>query len=185
MSTIRPTLGPLFAPDWHRPFLRYLDGEQGGGGDGSEKKPETGGDSDLEKARAEAEKWKALSRKNEEQAKANAEKAKKFDELEEANKTEQEKLLARAEAAEKKLAEREAKYAAAATAAEVAKEKGVPVSALRGSTREELEEHADELLTILPKIPPAPSADGQGDQGDNIGDGDMSAEDIVTAATSR
>ena len=161
MSTIRPTLGPLPTPSWHRPFLRYLDGDQGG--DGGEKKPETGGDSDLEKARAEAEKWKALSRKNEEQAKANAEKAKKFDELEEANKTEQEKLLARAEAAEKKLADREAKDAAAATAAEVAKEKGVPVSALRGSTTEELEAHADELLAILPKKDPAPSADGQGE----------------------
>lgn len=184
MSTIRPTLGPLFAPSWHRPFLRYLDGEQGGGGDGGEKKPETGGDSDLEKARAEAEKWKALSRKNEEQAKANAEKAKKFDELEEANKTEQEKLLARAEAAEKKLSEREAKDAAAATAAEVAKEKGVPVSALRGSTKEELEAHADELLAILPKKDPAPSADGQG-EGEQIKTGDMSVEDIVSAATAR
>lgn len=113
------------------------------------------------------------------------EKAKKLDDLEEANKTEQEKLLARAEAAEKKLADREAKDAAAATAAEVAKEKGVPVSALRGSTREELEAHADELLSILPQKPPAPSADGQGNNGDQIGDGDMSADDIVAAATSR
>ncbi|WP_144834093.1 hypothetical protein [Microbacterium sp. BH-3-3-3] len=182
MSDIRPTLGPLPAPSWHRPFLRYIDGDQGAG-DG-DKKPETGGDSDLEKARAEAEKWKALSRKNEEQAKANAEKAKKFDELEEANKTEQEKLLARAEAAEKRIAEREAMDAAAATAAEVAKAKGVPASALRGSTREELEAHADELLELMPKKPAAPSADGQGD-GEQIGDGDMSADDIVNAATAR
>jgi hypothetical protein len=135
-------------------------------------------------AQAEAEKWKALSRKNEDQAKSNAEKAKKFDELEEANKTEQEKLLARAEAAEKKLADREAKDAAAATAAEIAKEKGVPVEALRGSTREELEAHADALAAILPKKPPVPSADGQG-EGDGIGDGDLSADDIVKAATSR
>lgn len=182
MSDIRPTLGPLPAPSWHRPFLRYLEGDQGG--NGGENKPETGGDSDLDKARAEAEKWKALSRKNEEQAKANAEKAKKFDELEEANKSEQEKLLARAEAAEKRIAEREAKDAAAATAAEVAKAKGVPASALRGSTREELEAHADELLELMPKKPAAPSADGQGD-GEQIGDGDMSADDIVNAATAR
>lgn len=182
MSDIRPTLGPLPAPSWHRPFLRYFDGDQGAGG--GDKKPETGGDSDLDKARAEVEKWKALSRKNEDQAKANAEKAKKFDELEEANKTEQEKLLARAEAAEKLIAEREAKDAAAATAAEVAKAKGVPASALRGSTREELEAHADELLELMPKKPAAPSADGQGD-GEQIGDGDMSADDIVNAATAR
>ena len=146
---------------------------------------ETDAKSDLEKALADVEKWKALSRKNEEQAKANAEKAKKHDELEEANKTEQEKLIARAEAAEKWRADREAKDAAAATAAEVAKEKGVPVSALRGSTREELEAHADELLTILPKKPAAPSADGQGNEGEQISDGDMSVDDIVNAATSR
>lgn len=148
---------------------------------------ETAEKSDLDKALAEAEKWKALSRKNEDQAKANAEKAKKLDELEEANKTEQEKLLARAEAAEKKLAERDAKDAAAATAAEVAQAKGLDASAaaaLRGATREELEEHADELIAILPKKPAAPSADGQG-EGDQIGDGEMSADDIVEAATSR
>lgn len=143
--------------------------------------PATG---DLEKALAEAEKWKALSRKNEEQAKANADKAKRFDEIEEANKTEQEKLLARAEAAEKKLAEREAQDAAKSLAAEVAEAKGVPATALRGSTREELEEHADQLLSMIPKKQPAPSADGQG-EGDPIGEGDMSASDMVDAALGR
>lgn len=141
--------------------------------------------SDLEKALADVDKWKAMSRKNEEQAKTNAEKAKKFDEFEEANKSEIEKLQARLDAAEKWRTDREAKDAAAATAAEIAKEKGVPVSALRGSTREELEAHADELIALLPQKPAAPSADGQGDVGGDIGDGDMSAEDIVTAATSR
>lgn len=181
MSEHRPTLGTLPAPTWHRPFVRYADGDQGGGED---KKPETGEPTELEKARAEVEKWKALSRKNEEQAKANAEKAKKFDELEDANRTEQEKLLARAEEAEKRLAEREAKDAAAEMAAEVARDKGVPVEALRGSNREELEAHADALAALLPKKPPAPSADGQG-EGDPIGDGDMSADDIVEAATGR
>lgn len=42
--------------------------------------------------KADAEKWKALSRKNEDSAKANAEKAKRFDEFEESQKTEQQKL---------------------------------------------------------------------------------------------
>lgn len=138
----------------------------------------------LEAALADAAKWKALSRKNEDAAKANAEKAKLHDELEEANKTEQQKLTDRAEAAEKKLADREAKDTAAAMAKEIAEAKGVPMSALRGSTREELEAHADEIAAILPKKPPAPSADGQG-EGDKIGDGEMSAEDIVKAATGR
>lgn len=52
---------------------------------------------------AEVEKWKALSRKNEDRAKANAEKAKKLDEIEEANKTEIEKATSRAEEAEKEI----------------------------------------------------------------------------------
>lgn len=39
----------------------------------------SGGETDW---RAEAEKWKALSRKNEERARANADKAARFDEIE-------------------------------------------------------------------------------------------------------
>lgn len=123
---------------------------------------------------AEVAKWKALSRKNEQQAKENAEKARKFDEVEEANKTELEKIQARADAAEKKLAELAAKEQAEELRKAVAKEKGfedrkIPVSALRGKTREELEAHADELLAIAPDPAPAPSADGQGETGKPIG----------------
>jgi hypothetical protein len=33
MSRQIPTLGAQFAPTYHRPFLRYLEGESGGGGD--------------------------------------------------------------------------------------------------------------------------------------------------------
>ncbi|MFE6785189.1 hypothetical protein ACFVFF_23320 [Streptomyces sp. NPDC057680] len=51
---------------------------------------------------AERDKWQSLSRKQEERAKANADKAKRFDELEAASKTEAEKLAERATAAEGK-----------------------------------------------------------------------------------
>lgn len=144
----------------------------------------------LAAALADADKWKALSRKNEARADENADKAKSFDALEEANRSELEKITARAEAAEKIIADNKAKDDAAALRAEIAKEKKfeerkVPATALRGSTREELEAHADELLALLPAPEPAPSADGQGNTGQPIGDGDMSAEDIVAAATSR
>lgn len=140
----------------------------------------------LADAQTEAEKWKALSRKNEERANSNADKAKRFDEAEDANRTELEREKARADAAEKIIADNKAKEDALALRAEVAKAKGfeerkVPVSALRGNNREELEAHADEILALLPAPPAAPSADGQGG-GDPIGDGDMSAEDIVAAA---
>lgn len=55
--------------------------------------------------KAEAEKWKALSRKNEDQAKANAEAARKLADLETAQQTEAEKLAAKADAAEKRAAD--------------------------------------------------------------------------------
>lgn len=139
--------------------------------------------------------WKAYARLWESRAKAKPkltddeiatlrDKAEKFDAAEQANMTELEQWKNRAETAEQWKAERESKDSAAQLAKDVAEAKGVPVGALRGKTKEELEAHADELLTFLPKKPPAPSADGQGD-GDQIGDGDMSAEDIVSAATAR
>lgn len=140
--------------------------------------------------------WKAYARLWEKRAKEKPkvsddeiaqlrEKAEKFDAAEQENLSELEKWKNRAETAEQWKAERESKDSAATLAATIATEKGVPASALRGTTREELEAHADELLTFLPKKPAAPSAEGQGGDGDDIGDGDMSADDIVEAATSR
>ena len=61
------------------------------------EKPDMG-DKDWSK---EAEKWKALARKHEEAAKTNAGAAKRITEIEEASKTETQKLAERAEAAEK------------------------------------------------------------------------------------
>lgn len=152
----------------------------------------------LAAAEAEAEKWKALSRKNEERAAANAEKAKKLDELEESGKSDLEKERARAEKAEKALADRaaedqKAKEAAEAAEAfktvrtEVAKAKGIPESILAGSTKEELEKHADNLIEAGFKATPAPSDDGQGENGKPVGSGgdEKSADEIVDEATKR
>lgn len=144
----------------------------------------------LAAALADAEKWKGLSRKNEERAASNAEKAKKFDEQEEANKTELEKLKERAEAAERVNAERDAREAAGKLREDIAKEKGfadrkINASALRGTTREELEAHADELLAMVPAPAAGPSADGQGAAGEQISAGEKSVDDIVAAATAR
>lgn len=140
--------------------------------------------------------WKAYARLWENRAKAKPkvsdeeiatlrDKAQKFDDAEQANMTELEQYKTRAEAAEKWKAQRESQDSAAKLAADIAKEKGVPVGALRGGTREELEAHADELLQHLPKPAAAPSAEGQGNDGEPIGGGDMSADDIVKAATGR
>lgn len=120
--------------------------------------------------KAEAEKWKAMSRKTEQQAKEAAAKAKRLDEIEEAQKSELEKAQARADAAEKKALETEL----AALRASVALEKGLtPSQAKRlvGASREDLEADADELLADLKASKPgsAPSAEGQGKQGEVVG----------------
>lgn len=121
---------------------------------------------------AELDKWKALSRKNEERAKANETAARKLAEIEESQKTEIEKALARAEEAEKRAQQVELE----AIRNSVALAKGLtPTQAKRlvGDTREALEADADELLADLKanKPAPAPSADGQGKQGEKVGEG--------------
>ena len=70
-------------------------------------------------------------------------KATEYDKAQEAALTEQQKLAKRAEEAERRAAEAETK----ALRAEVASTKGVPASALTGSTREEMEAAADALLS--------------------------------------
>jgi hypothetical protein len=71
--------------------------------------------------------------------------------LEEANKTEAEKVADKLAAAEKRAAELEGK----ALRAEVAAAKGVPVALLTGSTQEELEAAADALIAFRGEQKPA------------------------------
>jgi pyruvate/2-oxoglutarate dehydrogenase complex dihydrolipoamide acyltransferase (E2) component len=114
---------------------------------------------------AEVEKWKAMSKKNEQRAKENLDKAKRFDEFEEANKTDMEKLLARAEAAEKAVLDASART----LRAEVAASKGVPLELLSGVTQEELEASADIALAFKGTIPKAATSEGAGNVGEPIG----------------
>lgn len=113
------------------------------------------------------------------------EKATRLDEIEEAQKSDLEKANARADAAEKWKADREAKDAAVLLITEVAEAKGVPASALRGATKEELEAHADEILALLPEKPKAATDASGGNRGDDIEGGELSAEEIVKTATGR
>jgi hypothetical protein len=82
------------------------------------------GDKDWQ---AEAEKWKTFARKHEDTAKANADKAKRFDEFEESQKTEQQKLTDAATAA---------KAEADATKAELAR---VKAAVKHGLTEDDLD----------------------------------------------
>ncbi|WP_313277732.1 hypothetical protein [Timonella senegalensis] len=150
----------------------------------TDPEPEVGTETETQETdlSAEVEKWKAHSRKNEERAKENAEKAKKFDELEEASKTEQQKRDEHIANLEKE----NAALKSQSLRSQVASEKGVPAELLSGSTQEELEESADALLAYRGETTAkAPKADGQGEQGGTVSKGGLSASEIVQRATRR
>jgi hypothetical protein len=124
------------------------------------------GDTPAEKDwQAEAEKWKTFARKHEDAAKANADKAKRFDEFEESQKSETQKAVDRAAAAESRLAEIEAR----AERAEVAAATGVPAELLSGSTKEELTASAEALIAFRGEKPKPDF--GAGDRGADVGAG--------------
>jgi hypothetical protein len=125
---------------------------------------------------SEIEKWKALARKNEARAKENADKAKRFDEIEEASKTELEK--AQAQLAELQRERDEAN--AARMRSEIARTTGVPVELLTGSDEASLTAQAASLLAFKGMPPTAPSSEGQGKVGEPVGAGvkQLTREDI-------
>ena len=119
---------------------------------------------------AEVEKWRALARKHEARAKENATAAARLAEIEDAAKSEAQRLAERAEKAERALQDATLR----SLRLEVAAEKGVPAALLTGTTAEELAASADALLEFrgaAPKPPAAPPATGQGAVGKPIGDG--------------
>jgi len=100
--------------------------------------------------------WKQKAREQEARAKANATAAQRLEEIENASKTEQQRATEALTAAEKRAAEAEA----SALRLEIAAEKGLtPAQAKRlvGSSREELEADAEDLLANFK--PPEPADD--------------------------
>lgn len=130
--------------------------------------PERDWKAEYEKAMAERDKLVAQSRKWEERAKANKAKADKADQMEEASKTDAEKLsdaVKRAEKAESKLREYEAKAERDGIVREVAEAKGVDrelLSRMSGDDRESVEANADWLKAKLESIPKYPTVDDNG-----------------------
>ena len=104
---------------------------------------------DPGKLAAQVDHWKAMARKNEQRAKENAAAAAKLAEIEDAQKSESEKLLAKLEAAEQRAAAAEQ----ARLRAEIAQSKGVPADLLSGSTEEEMSASADRLLAFRGQHP--------------------------------
>lgn len=102
--------------------------------------------------------WRSKAREQEKRAKANAEAAQKYAELEEAKKSEEQKAAERIAAAEKRAQELELK----ATRGEISGSTGVPVEILAGpedATAEAIQAYADKLVewrgkTAAPERPP-------------------------------
>jgi hypothetical protein len=106
--------------------------------------------------------------------------AARLKEIDDRDKTESQKATERAEAAEKKLAETESRL----LRSEVATAKKLPAglaARLTGSTREELEKDADQLLEDLKAAGGSTTTTGDGDQGARgaAEAGDLSVDDYV------
>ena len=115
-----------------------------------EQEPEKELSEDAKRWREEARKWESRATKNRSEAE------KRLKELEDAQKSELEKTLERAQAAEKELEQLKAQEQLNAYKSELAERFNVPRSLIRGASLEELEDHAQELSKHL-KQPATPA----------------------------
>ena len=104
--------------------------------------------------------WKAEARKWESRAKANNSAAEELDQLKQSQMTEAEKAKAKAEKLQKKVDEYESEKQRAQWRTQVSNDTGVPSDVLRGSTLEELQQHAEQLKVLLKPGPTPPLAFG-------------------------
>lgn len=114
--------------------------------------------------------WKSMSRKWERLAKSNSEKAKSFDEIQEASKTELQRAQEKAKRAEDELAELKAKAELAETRAKVAKDTGVPAELISGDDEESMRAFA-EAVAKWGKPSSAPRTRKPGSFSADAGDG--------------
>ena len=108
--------------------------------------------------KAESRKWEARAKENLATAKANEAAAKRLAQIEESQKTEAQRQQDALEQAQRELAEERS----ARIRAEVAAEKGVPAHLLTGSSREDMESAADELLKFRGDVKPRISVPNEG-----------------------
>ena len=103
--------------------------------------------------------WKAEARKWEKYAKENAAARKALDALKAAQMTEQERLVKRAEDAERKLAEAEAAVQHSKDVSEVSAANGIPAQLLEYcADRDAMERFAEQYKAAMGKVPSAPTA---------------------------
>lgn len=112
--------------------------------EGGEETPEQR----ISKLEAERDKWKGLSRKNEQLARSNKSAAEKLAEIEEASKTEAQKLADRAAAAEQRAAAAEALHHRTLAAAQHELDPEL-IPYLHGKTEEEITASAEALAKVI------------------------------------
>lgn len=123
------------------------------------QQPETGAEATRQEEvnwEAEATKWKTLSRQNEAQAKANAEKAREFDAYQESQKTELQKVqdaLAAANAARDEAVLKALK-------SDISRTTGVPVELLTGTDEATLTAAAEAAQKYAQSLTRAPASSG-------------------------
>lgn len=101
-----------------------------------------------------------------------------LEKIREADKTELQKAAERAEAAEAQLAEYEAAEQERAWKQDVSDATGVPADALRGATKEEIEQHAESIKRYFAKDS-APVVSGDGMQPGTIGGSGDPLRDLI------
>lgn len=101
-----------------------------------------------------------------------------LEKIKEADKTELQRAAERAEAAEARLAEYETAEQEKAWKQEVSEATGVPADALRGATKEELEQHAESIKRCFAKDA-APVVSGDGMQPGTIGGSGDPLRDLI------
>lgn len=111
--------------------------------------PPTPPESPTETPPARETDWKAEARKWEERAKANKSAAEKLAEIEEANKTAEQKRDEELEKLRKENESYKTREQVAKWKEEVAEAAGIPAAALAGSTKEEIEAHAETLKPLI------------------------------------
>ena len=115
--------------------------------------------------------WKAMARKWEARSKENAEKAKAYDDLQEASKTELEKAKEAAKKAKAELDGLKAKTKLDEARRRVAKSAGVPESLVFGATEDEMEANAKAIAAFAkPKSAPRTGHAGRFDASGASGD---------------
>lgn len=149
---------------------------QEGSTNGDQKQQQQDPPGDEAKPTETVDYWKQRSRENERKAKENADAAKRLADIEDKDKSEQQKLSEKVAAAEKRAAEAEASV----LRRDIAATKGLPAGMadrLRGTTQDEIEEDADALLKTLKDAGGGPKAVDlkQGDRGGDAGGNDVDA----------